>query len=189
MDISEYHLILLLKNNDKEAYKFIFRSYYLELYYLALKYIPIQDDAKDLTQSTFIKLWENRSKLLDDKPLKPFLFTIHKHNCLDFLKNKINQKTKVSVDFLSELESSTPLETIALKELEYRIMEAIASLPPKCRQIFEYSRFKELKYTEIAHKLNISVKTVENQMSIALDKLRTKLIDYLPLLIILFSKF
>jgi RNA polymerase sigma-70 factor (ECF subfamily) len=187
MDLSDYHLVQLLKNDDKEAYKLIFINYYRELYYLALKFIKIHDDANDITQMSFIKFWENRLRLDDDKPFKPFLFTIHKNNCLDYLKKKENQLTKLSLEAVAELETAELPDSIA--DLEVRIFEAIATLPPKCRQIFEYSRFKNLKYAEIAEKLNISVKTVENQITIAIQKLRLQLIDYLPLMIIFLSQF
>ena len=68
-------------------------------------------------------------------------------------------------------------------ELEEKINEALASLPEKCREIFELSRFEGLKYSEIATQLDISVKTVENQMSKALKILREKLLKYLTLLL------
>ena len=72
-----------------------------------------------------------------------------------------------------------PLDGLITKELENAIKNAIENLPEKCREIFELSRFKGLKYREIADKLNISVKTVETQMSRALESLRKKLDNYL----------
>jgi RNA polymerase sigma-70 factor (ECF subfamily) len=184
MEVSDNHLIILLKNDDKEAYKLVFRTYYRQLYYLAIKYIKIHDEANDLTQTSFIKFWENRSRLVEEKSLKAFLFTLHKNNCIDYLRKKENQLTKLSLDAITELEAADSPESLAVTDLELRIFEAIATLPPKCRQIFELSRFRNLKYSEIAEKLNVSVKTVENQIGIAIQKLRLQLADYLPLLIL-----
>jgi RNA polymerase sigma-70 factor (ECF subfamily) len=74
------------------------------------------------------------------------------------------------------------------KELENKFREALNELPEQCRTVFQLSRFEDMKYKEIADKLDISVKTVENHMGKALKLLRTKLVDFLPLLLILLSK-
>jgi RNA polymerase sigma-70 factor (ECF subfamily) len=74
-------------------------------------------------------------------------------------------------------------------ELERRLQTAINELPEQCRTIFQMSRFEELRYQDIAHRLGISVKTVENQMGKALKLLRMRLIDYLPLLVLLLLNF
>ena len=79
------------------------------------------------------------------------------------------------------------LSYVVANELETRILEAIETLPLQCRLIFKLSRFEEMKYAEIANQLNISVKTVENQMGKALKVMREKLKEYLPLLILLFN--
>lgn len=186
MESSGNFLTNQLKANNKEAYDFIFRSYYMELYYLALKYTLHVDDAKDLTQATFIKFWESRAKLMADKPVKPLLFIIHRNNCLDYLKFKNNHKQSLLNDSVVAHDSDTPFDKIVSSELEFKIIETISELPPKCKEIFELSRFNGLKYAEIAQKLNISVKTVESQMGLAIKKLRGALVDYLPLLFILF---
>ena len=121
------------------------------------------------------------------------MFTIHKNNCLDKIKNKKSLINKFSIRELNEndeqeYQNGLPDENLIAKELEYKIIKAISLLPEKCRIIFEYSRFHDLTYLEIAQKLNISKKTVESQMSIALDKLRTLLIEILPLLILFLTR-
>jgi RNA polymerase sigma-70 factor (ECF subfamily) len=73
------------------------------------------------------------------------------------------------------------------KELENKFREALNELPEQCRTVFQLSRFEDMKYKEIADKLDISVKTVENHMGKALKLLRTKLVDFLPLLLILLN--
>jgi len=183
MESAEYHIISLLKNNDKEAYKFIFRTYYTELYYIALKYVKDKEDAKDMVQTAFIKIWQNRQSLSETQPVKPYLFTILKNTCLDALKAK-----KMATVLLTGNENTTGIEQsfnatpedIVLKDdLQYRFIQAISELPPRCRIIFELSRLDGLKNTEIAEKLGVSLKAVENQITIALDKLKTKLKNFL----------
>ena len=77
-----------------------------------------------------------------------------------------------------------PSKKIQLKQLEQELEKAINALPEQCRTIFQLSRFEALRYKEIADRLQLSVKTVENQMGKALRILRTKLVDFLPLLIV-----
>ncbi|NJO67927.1 MAG: sigma-70 family RNA polymerase sigma factor [Bacteroidetes bacterium] len=106
---------------------------------------------------------------------------------IDRLKNKKNTLHKNTVsDFdiavRDKPQSGTADDNLIAQELEYKIIKAISKLPERCRIIFEYSRFRNYTYPEIALKLNISVKTVETQMSIALDKLRMQLADLLPIL-------
>jgi RNA polymerase sigma-70 factor, ECF subfamily len=190
MTIGENYLINGLKDNNKEAYTLIFRTYYRELLYIAVKYTQNQDEAKDLVQSTFIKFWSHRLDLDENKPVKPYLWTIHRNNCLDWVKhNNIEEKYNANPGNFENSDPITPYEQLIFNNLEYKILEAISELPEKCRIIFEYSRFEGLKYIEIAEKLNISVKTVENQISNALDKLRKKLSDFLILLFALLYHF
>ncbi|MDP4209409.1 MAG: RNA polymerase sigma-70 factor [Bacteroidota bacterium] len=188
MNLPDYYLILNFKNNDRQANEFIFRTYYKELFYIAIKYLGNPDEAKDLVQSSFVKLWENREHLQEDKPLKPYLLTIHKNNCLDSIKRK-----KLNTQTLSETISATDKysleEQLISNELEYKIIESVSLLPPKCKTIFEMSRYEGLKNVEIAEKLNISIKTVENQMTIALEKLRKSLIDYLIISLLFITNF
>jgi RNA polymerase sigma-70 factor (ECF subfamily) len=77
----------------------------------------------------------------------------------------------------------------ALRELREKIDEALNELPEQCRTIFQMSRYEDMRYREIADRLNISVKTVENQLGKALKILRTRLADYLPILALLFINF
>jgi RNA polymerase sigma-70 factor, ECF subfamily len=78
---------------------------------------------------------------------------------------------------------------VAESELEVRIQQAMDKLPEQCRLVFKLSRFEELKYSEIAEQLNISIKTVENHMGKALKIMREQLKEYLPLLIVLMNGF
>jgi RNA polymerase sigma-70 factor (ECF subfamily) len=186
MEVEEINIVSRLKNDDCDAYKVVFRTFYPDLYNRAYKYTFNKEDAKDLVQSTFIKLWLKRKELIDDKPVEPLLFTIHKNNCLDYLKLRKASISYLAGDPLIDIYTETPLDQYVSGELEVKIDRIISDLPSKCREIFEFSRNKGLKYAEIAEKLNISVKTVEHQISIALDRLRKKLIEYMPLLIVWF---
>ncbi|NJO67926.1 MAG: hypothetical protein HC830_00405 [Bacteroidetes bacterium] len=74
MEIKGRDFIQRLKSDDREAYNYLFLKYYMQLFYIALKYLEETEDAKDMVQSTFIKLWESKADLMPDQDIKPYLF-------------------------------------------------------------------------------------------------------------------
>ena len=146
----------------------------------SLKILGNEDDAREVVQQVFINLWDRREETDLTRSLKSYLFTAVHNRSL----NVIRDRKKFSGEEVPEQTVQWDVsEQIEAMELEQRIMESLESLPEKCRQIFEMNRFEGLKYQEIASQLNISVKTVENQMSKALKLLRDKLTTYLHLLL------
>jgi RNA polymerase sigma-70 factor, ECF subfamily len=122
------------------------------------------------------------------KSVKSYLVTTIHNRCLNYLRdNKKFDKEILTFENLLPDVGPEGDDNLVSSELEARINAAIAELPEKCREVFMLNRFENLKYQEVADKLQISIKTVEAQMSKALQVLRTKLIDYLTLLIILFK--
>ena len=175
-----------LKRGDVKAFEQVFNSHYADLCRYAQKYVIDLDNAREIVQGTFIKLWEIKHSLSQDTSVKSYLYKAVRNNCLDYLKH-IRITNEYKEDLLQKIMDSclksitSPdncLDGLIEKELEDRINDAIASLPDKCREIFELSRFKGLKYREIAEKQNISIKTVETQMSRAIQALHEKLADY-----------
>lgn len=139
--------------------------------------------AKDTVHTAFIKLWENRGRLPPDVCLKNYLYKTISNSCLDLLKHqKVKQKHMQFVmqnTFLDEPNSD--FDVCDLKQLQIEIDKAVSELPEQMRRIFELSRYEGLKYREIASFLDISVKTVETQISRALIRLRQKLGQYTTL--------
>ncbi len=170
---------------DKPAFEALFRSFFPGLVLFAQKYVPDQDTAKEMVHNVFLNLWEKREKLDTSTSLKSYLFTAVRNRCLNFIRDqkKFNRDDTLfeRMDSDQFTDASDHLEE---QELEQRIFDALQALPEKCREVFMLNRFEELKYAEIAGKLNISVKTVETQMSKALKILREKLIDYLTIIIL-----
>ena len=178
------------ENITDKDFSDIYLKYYLKLTMFAREYVISEADAENIVQDTFMFLWENKGVLPTINNINAYLFTIIKNRCIDFLRGKISENTrkeKIQTTFETELklklDSLDFFDTHDLTEekIEEIINEAIDSLPEKCREIFILSRFEGMKYKEIAEKLNISVNTVENQMGIALRKLRIKLHNYLPI--------
>lgn len=165
---------------DKDAFEKLFREFFPPLLSFARKILVDEDDAREVVHQVFINLWEKRDKIDLSTSLKSYLFTSVHNRSLNVIRDRKKFSLEEVPEMAGEWDVSTQIESM---ELEEKINEAIASLPEKCRQIFELNRFDGLKYSEIAIQLNISVKTVENQMSKALKILREKLLKYLTLLL------
>lgn len=180
------NFIVRLKKGDVRAFEQVFNTHYANLCSYAQKYVIELDNAREIVQDTFVKLWEIKHSLSQDTSIKSYLYKAVQNNCLDYLKHiRISNEYKEDLlrkvmdsGFKSIASPENCLDGLIEKELEDRINDAIASLPNRCREIFELSRFKGLKYREIAEKLNISIKTVETQMSRAIQALHEKLVDY-----------
>ena len=181
-------LIRNLKNGDAQNMELLFRRLYPQLCAFANKFLQDLDESEEVVQEVFYKIWKNRSNLDENQSIKSYLFTSVKNSCFSFLEhNKVKDKYAAILALTySEVKTSSQVhENYIANELEKDFSVALEKLPPDCRRIFELSRFEGLKYHEIAERLNISIKTVETQMSRALGKIRVQLKDYLVMIILL----
>ena len=183
----EQRIINALKNGDERAFEGLFKSLYSQLVVFAVRFVENQESAEEIVQETFFQFWDLREKITISSSLKAYLYKSVRNACLNAIKHeKVVAKYR---DYFSNVlydDELSPEDWMVETELSDSIQAAIAQLPKSRRQIFEMSRFENLKYREIAEKLNISVKTVENQMGSALKFLREELKDYLPFLVFLF---
>ena len=171
-----------MKRGKEYAFDFFFNYYYPGLCVYAQKLISLtEEQAKDIVQDVFVKFWNDRGKLNIQFSIRSYLFVSVKNKCFDILRKKnrniIVQEITVEHDLTDE-----SFETYILSELETLFNKSLNKLPERCREVFELSRFHGLKNREIAAKLNLSEKTVENQVTKALHILKEELKDYLPLL-------
>jgi RNA polymerase sigma-70 factor (ECF subfamily) len=159
------------------------------LAYFARKYTGDLDSAKEIVHTVFIRIWENRSDFDWEKPAKSYLFTSVYNRSLNFIRDN-RRFVSHEEAFVNHLvpEEAVFHDTLDAAELEGRIGQALQKLPEKCREIFELSRFENKKYAEIAEVLGISVKTVETQMSKALQVLKNELKDYLTIILLMLLK-
>ena len=156
----------------------------------AQEYVLSEEDAENIVQDVFTELWEKKELLTYNINLVAFLFTSIKNRCIDHLRHDIVVREAVSqmqeeyqITLKVKLASLELFDQSLLSEqdIEKIISEVINSLPEKCREIFIKSKIEGKKH--IAVEMNISLKTVENQMNIAYKKLKSELKDYLPLLL------
>jgi len=165
---------------DQGSFEKLFREYFPTLMAFAKKILVEEDDAREVVQQVFITIWEKRQEIDLSVSLKSYLFTSVHNRSLNMIRDRKKFSGAEVPDVPGKWDVSNVIESM---ELEEKIMEVIGTLPEKCREVFELSRFDGLKYNEIADKLDISVKTVENQMSKALKILREKLLKYMSILL------
>ena len=173
---------------DKAYFEQLFKTHFVHLCNFAHQYVHDLNSAKDITQKVFINLWEKRAKIDPQKPIQSYLFTAVRNRCLNYIRDQKKYRSQVLDLDIVDLDISFEDDDSGVVELEEKVAQALNMLPEKSRQVFEMSRFQQMKYKEIAEELDISVKTVEAHMSRALKGLREQLKDYVHILWI-FSTF
>lgn len=182
----ELEIYQAIIRGDQKAFEMIFKTLYQPLCQYAYSFLNDRNEAEEVVQNTFIKMWEKRTELSVQRSLKAYLYTMVRNGSLNRLKHERVKKIHAAQQ-LAVVEIARELvdEKVQAHDLESKIFEAMQALPEQCRLVFQLSRFEELKYQEIADQLQISVKTVENQMGKALKLMREQLKDYLPIVLLI----
>lgn len=168
-------LVLQLRNGDEWALRQIFDRYIHRVYQFVYGYVKEKTESEDIAQIVFLKLWEKRSSIDPQKTFDTFLFTIAYRAVVDHFRQKQTkrqQKTSHHLDENGYVSSLTAEDSLRRHELESLYQQAVQTLPPKRKEIFLLSRHNGLTNAQIAQQLNISIKTVENQMTAALASLK-----------------
>ncbi|TWR26663.1 RNA polymerase sigma-70 factor [Mucilaginibacter achroorhodeus] len=173
-------LLMMLRDNDRMAFEVLYNKYSSKVYAVAYNLFRDKDVCEDLVQELFIDLWAKRSTLRISS-LEWYLKVAIKNRVLMYIRSKKATLDLSAIAMLTE-KCSTDSKVIQ-NDIAAILDENVGRLPDRCREIFTLSRKEYLSNKEIALRLNISVKTVENQMTIALRHLRTGLTDYLPAVI------
>ncbi len=169
---TEKDLFLLVKNSDEKAFEILFRLYYQPLKSYATNIIEDNELAEGIVQEVFINLWENRNKLENTAP-KAYLYQLVKNRALNKIRHQ-KVKNKYTEEIL-HTENEWIDEELDHEDLVAKIYMSIDKLPAQCKKVFIMSRMHGLKHKEIAEDLNISIKTVKNQVGKALKILRKDL--------------
>ena len=179
-------LIDLLGKRDEAAFEQVFKFYFKALHAYAFAILKDEMAAEEMVQNVFLKLWERTETLTIQGSIAAYLYRAVYHESLNYLKHqKVKSAYQLHVSYRMKDQSDNASKKLSLQELEGRLQTAMNELPEQCRTIFQMSRFEELRYREIADRLGISLKTVENQMGKALKLLRVKLVDFLPLTLLI----
>ena len=178
-------MYLELKRGKENAFEMIFKTFYRPLCTYAYSFLNDKDEAEEVVQASFISIWEKRDNIEIQTSLKAYMYRMVRNSCLNVIKHQKVKQQHVAFEMAGgEPAHEAVAQSVISSELEEKIYEAMIVLPEQCRLVFQLSRFEELKYSEIAEHLNISIKTVENHMGKALKIMRTQLKDYLPLFLI-----
>lgn len=165
-----------LQARDRAVFAGVYRHFYPLLFATARKYVEDKAVAEEIVQDVFLQLWEKALELEHAAALKSYLFRAVINRSLNHLqRTQLLREHHTAIKYLQD--ESYLCTFIEEQELRERIHHAVSRLPEKCRQIFKLSRYEGLKNNEIAHQLDLSVKTVENQMTIALKQLKAALLD------------
>lgn len=167
---SDKELLSFLKEDKETAFNEIFFRYWEKLFVSADKLLNDEDAAKDVVQNVFIKLWKNRSEI-EITNLFAYLFQATKYQVISQLRRgKFSEWHEAKLEMLTA--ENDAAEIINSNELRQTILSTLEKVPARCREIFCLSRFNCLSNKEIANEMDISIRTVETQISKALKFLR-----------------
>jgi len=168
-------LIELLKGDNMSAFEEIYHRYWPRLYSMGYKRIKVREATEELVQDIFSALWINRHTTLIQS-LPSYLFTSMKYKVINYLRHEIVKKNYVAREVMlgNTLDNSTE-ELVLLDDLQMAFEKEISKLPAGCQTVFKLSRQDNLSMKQVAGKLGLSEKTVENQLGKALKVLRANL--------------
>lgn len=171
--LTDEALVSLLRTGQTLALREIFVRYHGRLFRTVMGLLRDDDQAKDIVQEIFIDLW-NRRESVQIQTLQAYLVTAVRFKSLAGLRNGRVRSHHLAlldnIQFVNQTE-----DAINVQELNHSLREALAQLSPRCKEVFELSRFENLTHKEIAGRLGITPKTVEVQIHKALTLLRKKL--------------
>ena len=193
MENLEKRILTELKYGSKKAFEYVFKTYFEQLCRYAQEILKDSDQAEDVVESLFVRIWEDRKKIDVHTSIRSYLYRSTYNASLNVLRRK-RSENKYRDFFLHHADFSKthdygsysyPLSGIIENELEEKIDTVIENLPPQCKKIFLMSRVEDLPHKEIAEKLDISINTVKSQIMNALRKIQAAMKDILVALLII----
>ncbi len=175
---SDSEIIGRIRKGDKQEFEKLFRSSYVSLVRYAQTILKDHDTSEEIVQELFFRLWQDRENLKIESSLKGYLFrSVHNRSLHHIEHQKVVERHAGEVAAAAEIVSEPVTEAIYYNELQIRVARVLDRLPERCSEIFRMNRFEGLKYTEIAEKLSVSLKTVEANMGKALKEFRKVLAE------------
>lgn len=167
-------LQLRIAAGDPAAFRELFHLYFHKLSAFACSFVKTEEVAAEITDEIFLRIWNNRATLPEIGSLRVYLYRAVKNESLNYLSRKAKQHLYEPFDdiHIRLTDEQNPEKLMISRELSQRIREAVESLPPRCKIIFKLVKEDGLRYQEVADILNLSVKTVDAQMVIAVSRLR-----------------
>lgn len=174
---------------SRKGYEILFNEHYSRMVSYAYNFLKEQEASEEIVQEVFYQLWINREKTEIKTSINSYLYRAVRNRCINMIKHiEIRENYK---QYNSEEIEKSDLEfdsLLTVSELDKKIRESIDQMPMQRKKIFLMSRYEDMTYKEIADKMGLSKKTIENQMGKALQYMRTELKDYLPIILIFFNE-
>jgi RNA polymerase sigma-70 factor (ECF subfamily) len=181
---ADKELIMKLKNHDEQAMIMLYKNYWKSLYISAYKILKNKETCEDIVQELFIKIWNNREQLTINSCIKAYLSASVRYEVFRRLRNSKNHEPILN-EIIETVADLSLYDRIEYKELQFKILSVVDTLPGKCREVYNLSRNELLSHKEIADKLAISTKTVRNHITRALHELRMNINHLMMFLITL----
>jgi RNA polymerase sigma-70 factor, ECF subfamily len=175
LNSSDNMLVIRIRNDSKDAFKLLYNRYNKKLYYFSLRYLGDNEEAEELVQSVYINIWEHRKSLDETMSVKSYIYRSAVNYIYNYLKKKAIRARYVEAELQKgELQSNQTYDQIFFHDLESSITSIVETLPPQQQKIFQLSRLEGLSHEEIAKNLDLSIRTVENQIYRALKIIKSK---------------
>ena len=164
-----------MSKGDKKAYETMFRKFYSKVHRFVVMLLKNKDDADDVCQLIFLKIWNKREKFTEIKDFDSYLFILTKHTVINYISTK--HIIPIDVDSIPDSyhSDSSPLDDVEVKDTQLLIDMVVENLPRQRQMIYRMSREQHLKNEEIAQRLGIQKKTVENHLNLALKEIKKAL--------------
>lgn len=170
------HWARRLQQGDEKAFRQVYDTYHQRLYAFSLRFTRAPEDAKEVVQNTFLKLWQHRARLDAARPLEPYLYRIAKNENLKFLQKAAHHHVgQEAISPRNERTAASPEQEMIFAEYQAAAGRAIASLPPKRKLVYEMTHQQGKSVNEVAFAMGISAQTVRTQLAQALQSIRVYL--------------
>lgn len=178
--MNEADLLSLLKEGNPDAFSILYNMYWKRVYNFSRLYISNRYTAEEIVQDVFVKIWESRSIIRENDNFKGLLFIITRNMVFNAYRKSINSEL-YKINMLAALDQScnSVEQEVETNSLSAYIESLIEKMPPRRKEIFNLSRKEQKSHKEIAEQLNISEKTIENQISEALKYLKKNMTEVL----------
>ncbi|HCC52396.1 MAG TPA: RNA polymerase sigma-70 factor [Porphyromonadaceae bacterium] len=173
---AEQSLIQALKQGSHKAFDRIYQMYSKRLYAYSLQFTKSPEEAEDIVQDVFVKIWTNRDHIRQNETLRSLLFIMAKHHLINAYRSRLNHPVyEEYVKYTETLSADDAHYNLEYNEFAQYVRSTIRTLPPTQQKVIVLSRMQQLSNKEIAEKLSLSKQTVKNQLSLGLKSLKDKL--------------
>lgn len=175
-NISDGDLILLIKKDEKDAFRELFEKYAPRIYSFSLSYLKNEAEAEELVQNVFLKIWKKRDRINASQNIKSFIFTVATNSLYDYIRHKKIEESFYQYARINQTEQdNTTWNSVVYNETRNNLGRLVKQLPAQQQIIFNLSKMEGLSNDEIGVKMGLNKRTVENHLYRAISFLKQNL--------------